>query len=351
MRRNIFKIVVVALFILLCPINVKAEVVREIPLDGYISSLPKRVGGILAEGWSAYEVTNDDHLKSGTGIWDRDEKKIYILKGFEERSIYHEIGHIFDEYCGYFSDSEEFRNIFEEEKDLALMKLFSNDDYFTNDIVEYFAETFEDYFTEPVKLLTYAPKTYAFIEKTMSVPVCIGLDSTWAPVCKEDTLDISEYLTSVVDIVPDTEEDSHVFISVSGTEVYVKSITKGKTMYKLYGPNGIYLRLRCDVTGKPTKQKKYNKIKDVISNVAGYENFCIARPNPDKFLILAQSVGDKDLKITFYDTNKKKIGSCNLSNEAKDGDDFEFMFTLNPSRLKITQEKFNTIAYYRIGVI
>ena len=46
MKRNIFKMAIVALFILLCPVNVEAKITREIPLDGYISILPKRSIGV-----------------------------------------------------------------------------------------------------------------------------------------------------------------------------------------------------------------------------------------------------------------------------------------------------------------
>lgn len=347
MKRNIFKTAVVALFILLCPIKAEAKILREIPLDGYISNLPDRVGSIIADGWSAYETDgNDNYTGNGAGACRYDEKKIYIWEDYEERCMYHEIGHAFDLYYDEFSDTKEFTNIFEEEKNSAHMNLFKNRDYYIRDTMEYFAESFEKYIIEPATLQTYAPKTYAFIQKKIYEPICVRKDITWTPVGDETTVDISEYLTSVTDVTRDATEDPHAFLYVSGTNVYVKGISKGKTLYTLHGPNNTYMTIRCDVPGKQTKQKKYNKLTDVISEAYGYKNFCIANPNANELLVLAQSADDKDLKITFYDYNKKKVGSYKLINEAKSDDTYGFM-----SYLKIPEKKFNKIAYYRIGVI
>lgn len=356
MKRKIFKTIIVTLMLMLCPLTVHASIIREIPAEEYAPNLPEHIYGLLVqENCKIYEVTTDDkHVPNGAAGVCSDN--IYIKKGYIDHAIYHEIGHFYDYYCIYPSDTKTFNRILESEKDSFLQNMCRNNNYYTNDAQEYFAESFEYYIKDPVKLKMYAPQTYAYIDKKITDPICRRKDITGTAVGEECTVDYSDELPYITDIEFENT-DMCAYVHFDGTQLYVKGISHGKMPIKLMGPNNAYVSVRCDVPGKPTKQKKYNEITDVISKVKTknntYTNLCIARPYSNEFLLLATSATSTkpDLKITFYDYNKKKVGSCKIKNETQSGDPFGLVYSINPSHLKISQKKFDTIEYYRIEEI
>lgn len=94
---------------------------------------------------------------------------IYIKENRIEYVLYHEIGHAYDYCMQRISDTEEFKEIFEDEKE-NFHKYIEDDEYYTANTHEYFAETFEEYVKENENLKNYLPKTYSFIKKSVSYP-------------------------------------------------------------------------------------------------------------------------------------------------------------------------------------
>ncbi len=125
-------------------------------------------------------------LGAYSGEEGRDAKIIITNQDFGgAEAITHEMGHFFDDICftdegtsskimvykgikfivaedgrRYISDSDEFKRIYEYEKQGAPVSSYEK-----TDANEYFAGSFGKYCTSPEKLKTYAPYTYDFIDK------------------------------------------------------------------------------------------------------------------------------------------------------------------------------------------
>ena len=96
-------------------------------------------------------------------------KKIYINQTSEavESAPIHEIGHWFDYYINYPSDSDEFEEIFEKEGEI-----FQNSFYDPIEDIcdkqEMFAEGFELYYTDSKSLYQKCPSLYNYIDLTIN---------------------------------------------------------------------------------------------------------------------------------------------------------------------------------------
>lgn len=125
-------------------------------------------------------------LGAYSGEEGRDAKIIITNQDYGgAEAITHEMGHFFDDICykdegtssrimvykgikfivaedgrRYISDSDEFKRIYEQEKQSAPVSSYEK-----TDANEYFAGAFGRYCTSPEKLKTYAPYTYDFIDK------------------------------------------------------------------------------------------------------------------------------------------------------------------------------------------
>jgi len=137
-----------------------------------------------------YFFDNNPLLKNLLGAYSGEEgqdAKIILTNqdyGAAE-AITHEMGHFFDDICKkdegtsskivvyrgikfivpedgrrYISDTDEFKNIYEYEKQNSPVSSYEK-----TDANEYFAGSFGLYCTSPSKLMTYAPYTYDYIDK------------------------------------------------------------------------------------------------------------------------------------------------------------------------------------------
>ena len=86
---------------------------------------------------------------------------------YVSRTMYHECGHVLDNelHIKDISGTEEFKKIYEEEKDYFVVD--NNYDYFISTEAEYFASAFAEYMLKPSRLKLNTPKTYEFIEKCL----------------------------------------------------------------------------------------------------------------------------------------------------------------------------------------
>lgn len=120
------------------------------------------------------------------GTIDYYDKNIYVTKKENnektEHILYHEIGHIMDEYdesdghhdisIRRYSSTSEFKKIFEQEKNS--ISEYSKEKFFKKQIDEYFAECIAIYVEQPDKLKEFAPLTYEYLDKILNLNIYNG---------------------------------------------------------------------------------------------------------------------------------------------------------------------------------
>ena len=127
------------------------------------------------------EYTNDipnmnSGLKEATtnAVVNYGDRTIKVRKSldtnYKKHSLLHEEGHVLDTYMigdtilsRHFSSIDRFKEIFDKEK--LNLEDFSYDVYYTDDIHEYFAESFAMYIENPSRVKRLAPLTYGFIDE------------------------------------------------------------------------------------------------------------------------------------------------------------------------------------------
>lgn len=93
-------------------------------------------------------------------------RQTIILKKAHTQTLIHEIGHFVDFVTDYQSSSKSFTKIYKSEKKKA--KTFYNTPSHTLvSAREYFAESFNAYYSNPAKLKSKCPKTYAYMVKAV----------------------------------------------------------------------------------------------------------------------------------------------------------------------------------------
>ena len=116
------------------------------------------------------EFPNEDNGELGDnervlGTYNYKTKNITVLKDCDvvERTLFHEFGHYLDDYFS-ITNTEEFKEIFENEKEFYEAKVDGND-YHISGEKEYFAGAFSLYFSGDRRLKKYCPDTYQHIKK------------------------------------------------------------------------------------------------------------------------------------------------------------------------------------------
>jgi len=79
----------------------------------------------------------------------------------------HEFGHYADDSSGWVSDSEEFYEVYGNER-ASFQKKISRNEHYHSSPVEYFAESFGKYLYAPELLLKNCAETYSFIENVVN---------------------------------------------------------------------------------------------------------------------------------------------------------------------------------------
>lgn len=141
-------------------------------LQVYIDKIPDEVlYAIQSVGYRIYLVKEpakyfpEGGYKELAGLTDPADKKIYISKNkdYFRVAVAHEIGHAYDDYLGWISDSKEFKKVYKAEKKKFISTSGVENSYFRSDRSELFAEAFSMYIHDRKILKKNTPKTYKFI--------------------------------------------------------------------------------------------------------------------------------------------------------------------------------------------
>lgn len=143
-------------------------------VDDQISIIDKKIiDSFKSSNYKIYVTTSDiattySDSKKGSvlGITNFTTKKIYIQASEDGvfDSTIHEIGHWFDEKLGFTSSSKEFKNIYNEEKDVFKTQIYDTEKFSER---EMFAEGFFIYYKHRSKLERQCPKLYQFIKTSI----------------------------------------------------------------------------------------------------------------------------------------------------------------------------------------
>ena len=153
--------------------NVHNEgIVYEKVWEAY-DKLPDNVKEMLDdESYSIYvvdplESTVEGYITLGRtffrfGVIQISNKDIWV-----ERTTLHEIGHVIDDESAFtfISRSNEFKEIYQEEKENFKYVVIDNHEYFISSEIEYFAQAFSEYMLNPEGLKMFTPRTYEFIDR------------------------------------------------------------------------------------------------------------------------------------------------------------------------------------------
>lgn len=153
--------------------NVHNEgIVYEKVCEAY-DKLPDNVKEMLDdESYSIYvvdplESTVEGYITLGRtffrfGVIQISNKDIWV-----ERTTLHEVGHVIDDESAFtfISRSNEFKEIYQEEKENFKYVVIDNHEYFISSEIEYFAQAFSEYMLNPEGLKMFTPRTYEFIDR------------------------------------------------------------------------------------------------------------------------------------------------------------------------------------------
>ena len=146
-------------------------------LQVYIDKIPDKVlYAIQSVGYRIYLVKEPAKYfpESGytalAGLMDPADKKIYISKNkdYFRVAVAHEIGHAYDDYLGWISDSKEFKKVYKAEKKKFISTSGVENSYYRSDRSEFFAEAFSMYIHDRKILKKNTPKTYKFIRSLLA---------------------------------------------------------------------------------------------------------------------------------------------------------------------------------------
>ena len=94
-------------------------------------------------------------------------RQLIILKKANTQTLLHEVGHFVDFLRNYESCDAQFKKIYKAEKKKA-KSFFNTPSHTLASPKEFFAESFNQYYSNPEKLKTKCPKTYAYMEKAIN---------------------------------------------------------------------------------------------------------------------------------------------------------------------------------------
>lgn len=138
-------------------------------LQRYIDKVPDHVlNAIRSIGYEmelVEEAGADFQLIGVCGVTNTNDKRILIQAKESKfrKSVVHEIFHAYDDYLSFISESSEFKEIYESEKEKFKVCDYHSTHYLSN-VREYFAEACQEYIYHPDDLKISTPKTYEFIE-------------------------------------------------------------------------------------------------------------------------------------------------------------------------------------------
>lgn len=133
-----------------------------------LSSLENVLDDSLLDGFKelgfVVKVDKKEAAKYGyTGCFSPSRQKIILKKG-STTTLLHEMGHFLDFVEDYPSSNKEFQKIYKSEKKKA-KSFYNTPSYTLSSPKEYFAESFNLYYSDPAKLKSKCPKTYNYMNK------------------------------------------------------------------------------------------------------------------------------------------------------------------------------------------
>lgn len=207
---------------------------------------------------------------------------------------------------------------------------------------------------------------------SLAAPVSAAEKTIKLKVGEVKTVDISKYVKSVSHTSYDYLTDSPLTVAnvnVVDLKAKIHGICAGEEIVTIESSEGESIALHIKVTGKASKNKKYNKISSVLSNVKtktfNYENVYLDTSRPGVMYFTAGKIinntdGSRvpDIKVVFYDKNKKEVGTYQSTMD--EGATYHytldyagasyslFQCGISASRLGVTDKKFKSIKYFRI---
>lgn len=155
---------------------VSAELLRY--ANGLLGRVPSSVlNAFQQDGWSIYVTDSDldNRYYGGTygklaGITVYDDKSIYMedSKSDINRALAHEFGHYLDSTSGFPSTTQQFMDIYNEEKYTFLDSTSCGDGHEYSDPQEFYASVFSEAMINPEGCQSTAPKAYAYICDTLN---------------------------------------------------------------------------------------------------------------------------------------------------------------------------------------
>lgn len=148
-----------------------------------LSLLTKEISLKLAESdWKIYvsneklyEIADENGEYEGApvkyigGITFKQSKVIFLNEEYVSTSLLHEIGHAINDEYGFLSDTEEFKNIYESEKENFDCYVGDGDEeHCIKNTSEYFAEAFHQYLLAADLLKEDCPATYNYIDSFLN---------------------------------------------------------------------------------------------------------------------------------------------------------------------------------------
>lgn len=152
--------------------NKSVSILKLLPENtiDYMSSREIYVYITTGEAETLYKTfTGKESEDSITGafVWGGYTTAVICETAYMDSTLLHELGHAFDYISGngvLISSSNEFKNIYSEEKD----SLFPSDEYANSSENEYFSESFSMYYKDYRQLKNNAPKTYEFLKRYLN---------------------------------------------------------------------------------------------------------------------------------------------------------------------------------------
>ena len=110
-----------------------------------------------------FKIYVDPYLKKYSGVFSVSNHRITVKN--TDTSVYHELGHFVSFVAGQYCDTNEFKNIYNSEKNNYVG---NNKSYVISSASEYFAESYRDYLLNNKSLKAKRPKTYSAISKALA---------------------------------------------------------------------------------------------------------------------------------------------------------------------------------------
>lgn len=146
--------------------------IKEPTIDKYergLNEIPKSLLNRFLEQGSLYIMTKvkpkQPKVRGMTTTKKHSGIDIY-LNHKEYNTMPHEFGHVLDFFCDCISESEEFQEIYEKEKEAAHIQL-NYRDYHLSNSSEYFAQSFRNILCYKDMVREHLPETYNFIMKCL----------------------------------------------------------------------------------------------------------------------------------------------------------------------------------------